>query len=823
MCRYVSAYILDVPYHLDREYDYYIPEHLSGDITVGSIVTVPFGVSNRRMYAVVSKLKDESEYKRTKPLASVTDRRFALSEEMLGLCYFLREHTLCTIGEAVRCMLPSALFQKAQQMLVVCDPSQAVRLSSAESTVYEHVLSYGPVSEKKIVSEYGKDADGVVQKLIRKGLLKREYTVKDNTNTVFKSYISPAGDINELKLSAEHSPNASVKLRSEGQRKLLLCALKLGKCERGELLRESDASVAQLRSLLERGMLIEEKEEDYRNPYKDIKIDSGKKNILSDSQRQAYLTLASLYHEDGARAALLYGVTGSGKTRVMKAMIDEVTRDGRSVIVLVPEIALTPQTVGLFCSFYGERVAVLHSALSAGEKLDAHKRIREGTVDVVIGTRSAVFAPLSNLGMIIIDEEQEHTYKSDADPKYHARDVARYRCAHTGSLMLLCSATPSVESFYKAKNGTYSLVCLRQRYGNATLPRVSICDMRRELHAAHLSPISRELIQEAVEAKSRGEQSIIFLNRRGYNNFVNCRECGETLECPHCSVSLTAHRNDDYTDTLKCHYCGYSAPVPRECPYCGSQKLMRMGVGTQKASEELSLFIPDARIMRMDADTVTTKHAYDELLSSFREKKADILIGTQMVAKGHDFPDVTVVGVMGADASLSMDDYRANERSFSLITQVIGRAGRASKPGVAVIQTFKPESEIIELCCRGDYEEFFEKEIELRRAYIWPPFCDIVLMTLTADNESDLVRLTKTLSDKFQNYAQKLSDDIPVIAYGPFEAPVYKLNEKYRMRMVIKTKLNKATRLLFSSLLSEFSRGGGEGVSLSVDFNPTSI
>ena len=823
MRSYVSAHVLDTPYHIDHSYSYYIPEHLEGEIEKGSIVTVPFGISNRQKYAVVCEIKDKCDYKNVKPVTSVTDKRFSLSEEMLSLCFFMKEHTLCTIGEAVRCMLPSALFQKAEQILVPLSPNSEKVLTAPEQSLYEHILTKSCCSEKKLCSEFGEDTQAVIQKLIKKGYVRREYSIKENTNTLYKSYISLAIAEDEALLCAQHSPDAKIKLRSEGMRSLLACAIKLGKCEKGALLSESGATSAQLKTLLERGLLKEEKEEAYRNPYKDIKIDEQKKNILSDRQREAFLELSALYHESGAHAALLWGVTGSGKTRVMKSMIDEVTRDGKSVIVLVPEIALTPQTVGLFCSFYGDRVAVLHSALSAGEKLDAHKRIREGKVDVVIGTRSAVFAPLSRLGMIIIDEEQEHTYKSDSDPKYHARDIARFRCAHTGSLMLLCSATPSVESFYKAKSGTYSLVCLRERYGSAALPKVTLCDMRRELKASHISPLSRELIGEIREAKARGEQSIVFLNRRGYNNFVNCRECGEALSCPHCSVSLTAHRNEDGTDTLKCHWCGYSAPVPRECPYCSSNKLMRIGVGTQKASEELSLFVPDAKIMRMDADTTSTKHAYDTLLTSFREKKADVLIGTQMVAKGHDFPDVTVVGVMGADAALAMDDYRANERSFSLITQVVGRAGRASKPGVAVIQTFKPESEIMELCYRGDYEDFYQKEIEIRRAYIWPPFCDIVLLTLTADNESDLARCSATLADEFRCAAEQLSKDTPIIAYGPFEAPVYKLNEKYRMRMVVKTKLNRRSRELFSSLLEEFSKGGGGDVTLSVDFNPTSV
>ena len=823
MRRYISAHILDAPYHIDREYDYYIPEHLEGEVERGCIVTVPFGVSNRQVYALVTETKDASAHKRVKPIVSVHDRRFALSEHMIRLCFFMKERTLCTVGEAVHCMLPSAFFSKTEISFSLSMQADEIKISEGDRAVFDYIAENAPVTQKKLISELGDSAEGILSRLLRSKAVIREYSVKENSNAVFTSYISLACDENEARLTAAGDKNAHIKLRGERQRELLLAVIRGGRCEKKALFEETGATAVQLKTLIERGLVKEEKEELYRNPYKDIKIDQGAKNILSDHQRAAFLELASLYHEGEARGALLFGVTGSGKTRVMKAMIDEVTRDGRSVIVLVPEISLTPQTVNIFCSFYGERVAVLHSALSAGEKLDAHKRIREGKVDVVIGTRSAVFAPLENLGMIIIDEEQEHTYKSDSDPKYHARDIARFRCADTRSLMLLCSATPSVESFYKAKGGAYSLVCLRERYGNAVLPEVRISDMRKELAASHVSPICRELIHECSEAKRRGEQSIVFLNRRGYNNFVNCKECGEAIQCPHCSVSLTAHRNENGQDTLKCHWCGYTAPVPRSCPYCSSEKLMRMGVGTQKASEELSLYIPDARIMRMDADTANTKHAYDRMLDAFRKKEADILIGTQMVAKGHDFPDVTVVGVMGADASLSMQDYRANERSFSLITQVVGRAGRASKKGLAIVQTFKPESEIMELCCRGDFEEFYEREIELRRAYIWPPFCDIVLLTLTADNESDLARCTATLSESFRELAEKLPKSTPVVAFGPFEAPVYKLNEKYRMRMVIKTKLSVGTRALFSELLSRFGQGGNSVVTLSVDFNPTSI
>ena len=823
MRRYISVRIIDAPYHIDHAYDYYVPEEYEEEICVGAVVTVPFGRSNKRTSALVCEVKDKSDFERVKPISSVSDPRFFLSEEMIELCFFMCEQTLCTVGEAMRCMIPAAALSRSCQVLIPSsDKSADIMLTGAESSVLNYLKEHPRSTPKAVISHIGEASEGIISKLIKNGLIIRDYDVKESSNISYDTYVS----LNVSKVDAEimcYSPkDAEIKLRSEAHKDIVRTLMTAGRLEKKELMQRTGASAAQIRSLCEKGVISEEKTEHYRNPYSDIKIDKSAKNILSDKQREAFLQLCDLYREKAPRAALLWGVTGSGKTRVMKAMIDEVTRDGRTVIVLVPEISLTPQTVSLFCSFYGERVAVLHSSLSHGERLDAYKRIKNKTVDVVIGTRSAVFAPLENIGMIIIDEEQEHTYKSDSDPKYHARDIARFRCAKNNALMLLCSATPSVESFYKAKNGTYSLICLRDRYGNAKLPEVKICDMRAELRAAHTSPLSRELIEEIDSRCKRGEQSIIFLNRRGYNNFVNCRECGETIDCPHCSVTLTPHRDRGGNDTLRCHYCGYSVKMPLSCPHCHSKNLSRMGVGTQKAAEEFSLFIPSARILRMDADTTTTKDAYDKILDSFRANEADILIGTQMVAKGHDFPDVTLVGVLCADSSLSAQDFRANERTFSLITQVAGRAGRAQKEGISIIQSFKPECEILSLCKGGDYELFYEKEIELRRSYIWPPFCDIVLMTLTASNEQDLIRLSKTMSESFNKKACELTDGIPVVAYGPFEAPIYKVNEKYRMRMIIKTKLKKQTRALFSSLLKEFGEGGG-AVTLSIDFNPSSV
>ena len=588
-----------------------------------------------------------------------------------------------------------------------------------------------------------------------------------------------------------------------------------------ELYELTGAGSLQLKSLKAAGAIETKLESVWRNPYSDIRIDESKQNVLSAHQQKAFDTLASLYDADGARCALLYGVTGSGKTRVMKAMIDKVASSGRGVIVLVPEISLTPQTVGLFCSFYGERVAVLHSSLSAGERYDAYRRIDAGEVDVVIGTRSAVFAPMKNLGMIIIDEEQEHTYKSDMSPKYHARDVAAFRIGRTKGLLLLASATPSVESYYKAKSGTYTLVELTERYGSARLPEVYIDDIRKNALSGNISPYGNLLTEKLSETLACGNQAILFLNRRGYNAFLSCRDCGEAVLCPHCSVSLTRHKHGRY-DTLLCHYCGYRSSIPDTCPSCKGSHLAFMGYGTQKVEEEFYEKFSGS-IMRMDADTTQKKSAYDDMLTKFRAHGADVLLGTQMVAKGHDFPDVTLVGVLNADSALYMDDFRAGEHTFSMLTQVIGRAGRAEKKGVAVIQTMNPRHEVIRLAAAQDYKSFYERDIKLRKAFTFPPFCDIAVISITSSSESDC---SKCAVEMFEFLKKKMTSeykDVPIVSFGPFEATVYKIDERYRMRIVLKCRRSKKFLALMKEVLCTFGTTEYKSITCGVDINPTGI
>ncbi len=737
--------ILELPYSADRVYDYLIPDELLGRVKRGSIVFVSFGGAQRtgvRRSAIVTAVSDSSEYEKLKPILAVADDRFSLSEELLGLCDFLRERTFCSTGDAVQTILPSG----------------------AHASLFR----------------------------AKRDPVERYYRVST--------------DLSAIRLGS--AEKRAVDFIADGERSA------------SEIQKEAQVSYATLKNMVAKGIFSCRECEIIRNPYRG----RGKvadSNILSDEQETACKTLSSLAASGKACAALLYGVTGSGKTRVIKSVIDSVIESGRSVIVLVPEISLTGQTVDLFCGFFGERVAVIHSSLSDGEKLDAWKRIRAHEVDVVIGTRSAVFAPLDNLGMIVIDEEQEHTYKSDMNPKYHTRDIARYRAAKNNALMLLASATPSLESFYRAKEEIYTLVTLNERYGNAQLPEVKIADLRVDSTRGQITPIGDVLREELSKNLKNGEQSILFVSRRGYNNFISCLKCGEVVTCPNCSVSLTYHREYD-RDILKCHYCGYTETVPEICPKCQSEHMSRKGFGTQLVGEELHALFPEARILRLDADSTTAKFSHEAILSQFRSHEADILIGTQMVTKGHNFPDVTLVGVINADSALYLDDFRASERTFALLTQVIGRAGRADKPGRAVIQTYSPDNETINLAAKQDYTGFYSSAIKLRKQLQFPPFCEFVLLGVHGEDEKEVLELTLKLDTKLREYTSGEYSDIPMYIFGPFEAPIYKVNNVFRMRIIIKCQVTKRMRELICRLMADFPKASVKAA-ISVDVNPASL
>lgn len=830
---FCSVRILDVPYHLDRSYDYYIPESLEDGAVEGSFVSVPFGRSNRRMGAVITAIKERCEYEDVKPVADVSASGEIIDKEAAAVCRFLCDYTLCTYGEAVKAVVPSAALSTLNEYYVPTgDEKKIEKLSEKALLFYSEIKAKGRVSKSKLRASFGDDAATLALSLIKLGLIKKEAAVKDSTNYRYITYAAIRDDVFDLEEKLK-------KIRSPIQAQIADILKATGRITAEELyVRLGKNASPQLSALEKKGIVSITKKESYRNPYLD-KCQSTQKETspLSDEQKAAFDTLSALYEREGPAAALLHGVTGSGKTRVIKEMIDKVTADNKGVIMLVPEISLTPQTVGYFCSQYGERVAVIHSSLSQGERFDAWKRIKRGEADVVIGTRSAIFAPVKNLGMIVIDEEQEHTYKSDTDPKYLAHDVARFRAGKTGALMLLSSATPSLASYHKAKTGAYTLVEMKERYGKARLPEVIISDMRLETDGGNVAPIGSVLAESLQRVYSEGNQSIVFLNRRGYNSAVSCRVCGEAILCPNCSVSLTYHTRKPLGDTedageyfrmrqergiLSCHYCGYRTRVPEKCPTCSAEHFRFMGCGTQKAEAELERAVPGSRVIRMDMDTTSTKNAHKEILEKFRNKEADILLGTQMVTKGHDFPKVTLVGVMNADSSLYLDDYRASEKTFSMLTQVVGRAGRGDSPGIAVIQTSNPDSEVIRLAAAQDYSTFYEKEIRLRRALVFPPFCDIAVLTLSGTDEALLSASALRLSQRVKEHLEGDFSDVEAVIFGPFEAPVYKIQNTCRMRLVIKCRLNKRSRQLVSCLLCEFG-ASAKNINLTADFNPSSL
>ena len=494
--------------------------------------------------------------------------------------------------------------------------------------------------------------------------------------------------------------------------------------------------------------------------------------------------------------------------------------------MLLPEIALTPRTIQTFTSLYGDVVAVVHSGLSAGERADSYAKIHSGEARVVVGTRSAIFSPVQNLGLVVIDEEHETTYKSDTSPKYHARDIARFRCAKSGAVMLLSSATPALESYTKALEGKYKLLKLTERPGDATLPEVKIYDMRREAQSfGNLSPLGTMLKEELAQVTQRGDQAVLFLNRRGYNTSVSCKSCGEVVTCPNCSISLNYHtKRGSYTEGfLFCHWCGYKTAVSRVCSSCGSEHLLKTGFGTQRIEQELCELLPDKKILRMDADSTAEKHSTADILARFRDRQGDVLLGTQMVTKGHDFPDVTLVGVLLADMSIYTDDYHANERTFSMLTQVIGRAGRSDKKGTAVIQTANPDNDTIKLACKQDYESFYQSEIRLRKLLVFPPYCDIALINVTCAYENDALLGATAVRESMNKLLGTEFTDTPMVVFGPFEAPVYKVEGKYRMRIVVKCKLNRRSREMFSRLLIDFGKNNKGRSAISVNFNPSGL
>lgn len=804
-------------YWMDRPYDYLISEDLREKVVPGVRVVVPFGRGNRRTEGIVLSLGVREESGRElKYVASVLDSDPVLSPEMLRLAIWVRERYFCTVYEVVHAMLPAGLWYQLESVYSLVQgvdreaAYEKAGRSAREKLILDAVFAHGgvcPLDDIKAVFAEA-DPNPALRSLINKGVLETDSREKRRIGDKKIRMVSlniPAQEAMELADRRERrAPMQSAVLR-------LLCTFE--RFSLSEICYFTGASSATVNALEKAGLVQCTQDEVFRRPSR------GQGELLpipalNKEQEDAFNGIASLYDGASPSVSLLYGVTGSGKTTVYIHLIRMMLRKGRSSILLVPEIALTPQMIRIFSSYFGDDIAVLHSSLAAGERYDEWKRIRAGQARVVIGTRSAVFAPCRDLGLIIIDEEQEYTYKSENSPRYHARDVAKYRIAAAEGLLVLGSATPDLESRYRAEEGPYHFFWLPTRFNEQKLPDVEIVDMRRELEAGNGGSLSRALLDHIRENLEKGEQSILFLNRRGTSSLIACGECGFTYMCPNCSVHLTWHGN---TRRLVCHHCGFSRPLDAHCPECGGI-LDHYGTGTQKLEEELSQAIPGIEILRMDADSVAHSGSHEKILTQFREKKVPVLLGTQMVTKGLDFENVTLVGVISADQSLYMGDYRASERCFSLITQVVGRSGRGEKPGRAVIQTFTPGNQVIRLASRQDYDGFYASEIELRRLQHCPPFSEIVTLTASGAEEADVLRCCTRIREYL---AEQLRGREDAVILGPAPLSVVRVNNRYRYHVTLHCRFDKQIRALISQVLITANTAKEfKGVSLFADYNP---
>ena len=803
-------------FSIDKPYTYQIPETFAQQVTVGMRVLVPFGRGNRHTEGLVLALEQQEALPpRCKRILTALDDRPVLNQEGIQLALWMRERYFCSVYEAMRAMLPAGLYFSLKDRYVIPDgvtPAAAYAAagqSQRKRQVLDALFAHGRAMERSELYQAMGTASpaAALRELVKGEVLTLETSVSrgvgDKTELVAQlavpyvqaqERISPRAKQQQAAAAfLDEYPVASVKDIG------YFTGVKLGT----------------LRAMERKGLVTLTRQERYRL-VDGAPVEPALPPELNEEQQAAYDGICQMLGSPGC--ALLYGVTGSGKTAVYIQLIHHVLAQGRQAMVLVPEIGLTPQLLRQFRAQFGEKVAVLHSSLSAGARYDEWKRARNGDAQVVIGTRSAVFAPLSNLGILILDEEQEGSYKSETVPRYHARDIAKYRCGRQNAVLVLGSATPSVETMYHAKAGNYQLFQLKQRFNQRALPEVFLTDMKEELRAGNNTTISALLRDKLTETIARREQAILFLNRRGTSRTAICAECGQVAECPRCSVKLTYHQANH---RLMCHYCGYTQPLPDNCPQCGGA-IFFVGAGVQQVETELQALFPDVKLLRMDADTVSASHPHEAILAQFERENIPILIGTQMVAKGLDFPNVTLVGVIDADLSLYVDDFRASERTFSLLTQVVGRAGRGSHPGSAVIQTFTPESDVITCAARQDYDQFYESEIVQRQLRRFPPFRDLYRIQVIGENEAGVLQCCMRLRESFLSWRRSdWMTDAPFDVVGPAAANVVKVMNRYRYALTLGGRDSKKLREMIRYVILRAKEDKQNRVSsITVDRNP---
>ncbi len=799
----------------DEIYHYEIPAAFENKVKIGVRVFVPFGKGNKKHEAFVVGFANTSEFAQLKEILEVCDEYSYFDENMVSLVKFMRHRYFCSYISAIKAIVPTGVGTK----IIKYVSAAAVLPKGAEKymchslkagEIYEAVKK-APLTLEEISAMLGsKNVSATVRAMQKRGIV----TIEEKTaNGVHDSMEEWA----ELSVTFSEAIDAvcAMEKRAPARARCLEILAENFKMPVRELLEFAQTDKNVVKTLEAKGYLKIYKTVQRENIFENFEEISPKKHVLNTEQRAVADCVFESIQKREKNTFLLNGVTGSGKTEVYLDIIEKTVALGKQAVFLVPEISLTPQMIRRVTSRFGERVAVFHSSLTQKQRFDQWKRIKDNEADIVVGARSAVFAPFDNPGIFIIDEEHENTYKSELSPKYSTCEIARFRANLNSSVVLLASATPLVESTYKAKNGKYKFLELTKRANNASLPQTEIVDMREEMSEGNMSIFSRRLAEEIGKNLENKTQTILFLNRRGFSSFVSCRNCGFVVSCPNCNVSLTYHKS---VDKMVCHYCDYVTDVPKKCPSCESKYIKYFGIGTQKVADELTKLFPTASVIRMDADTTAKRNSHEMLLNKFRNREADILVGTQMISKGLDFENVTLVGIIAADMSLNMDDYRASERTFDLITQVCGRAGRGEKEGMAIIQTYSPENETIQNAAMQDYDKFYVDEIELRKLLIYPPFCEFLNFVFTGENRY----CAQNTANGFFEDMRKIAEEHSMVVYPVSQAPLFRINNKYRYRFMVKSRYSKVLYEKIGALIRKYQMMRGVS-QISVDVNPTNM
>lgn len=804
----MAKVIVDVPSReTDRPFDYLIPESMRSWIEIGSRVGVPFG--RRTVQGFVVSLHEETEMDpgRMKPVAELLDLIPPLSPDLVELARWMSHKYACSMILALQAMVPAALKGKAERYVRLVDEREmgdaeseteegtlfasGLLLSREEEDIVSYLKTSGPVTMSHLDAHFAGYAK-TIKDLLARGVISETQSIRDRVSIKTVKTVEAA-----VRNEEAERVLSSFDAKAKRQREVLEFLLEVGiPVSMQELLTTLRVTAGTVKKLAEKGYAVIRDEQVYRDPYRNRRFKDTEPLVRTPEQEIVYERLSMTIDSKVHGVFLLHGVTGSGKTEVYLQAIERCLNLDRQAIVLVPEISLTPQMVERFKGRFGSKVAVMHSRLSTGERYDEWRKIREGRAQVAIGARSAIFAPFSDLGLIVMDEEHETSYKQEETPKYHARDVAVERARQHGAVVILGSATPSLESYHAARSAANDhfapvLLEMKHRPAGSKLPGVHIIDMREELKEGNRSMFSRALHQGIAARLERKEQTVLFLNRRGHSTFVMCRSCGYVAGCPECDISLTYHQK---ANNLRCHYCGYAEVAPSICPECQSEHIRYFGTGTQRVEGELAKLFPGIRVIRMDVDTTSEKGAHERLLQAFRDKQGDVLLGTQMVAKGLDFPDVTLVGVIAADTALNFPDFRSAEKTFQLLTQVAGRAGRHQLPGEVFIQSYMPEHYSIVHASSHDYISFVREELKHRKALHYPPYSRLILVTLSHEQLPLLLRMAENFAAELRGRSQRMGwfgsldrfSEQAMDILGPVASPIPRIKNRYRFQCMIK-------------------------------------